>query len=122
MQTDVSSNVASDMDPHLLNFLRDKVNTFVKWDLVRFFHDNPHTADTAENIARYTGRDIPTVKRELDDLVQAGVLEASTPSNFEVYALVHDQEVRDLIRQFILACDDRQFRVDAMYYVLRGTQ
>jgi len=47
----------ADLDPELLTFLKGTVNTFVKWDLVRFFHENPHTTDTAENIARYAGRD-----------------------------------------------------------------
>jgi len=120
--TNVSSGLASDMDPHLFSFLRDKVNTFVKWDLIRFFHDNPHAADTAENIARYTGREVHTVQTDLDELVIVEVLQSTIVSNVRVYTLVRDPKIHELINQFILACDDRQFRVDAMYFVLRGTQ
>jgi hypothetical protein len=109
-----------DIDPHLLDFLRDKVNSFVKWDLVRFFHDNPHAADTTENIARYTGRDVRTIADELDGLVKAGVLEQSEMSGVIIYALSSDSHMRELIRRFVLACDDRLFRVKAIYHVIRA--
>lgn len=120
VQHSVSRVVMDDIDPHLLRFLRDKVNSFVKWDLVRFFHDNPHAADTAENIARYTGRDVRTIADELKGLVEAGVLEKNEVSGLTIYMLVSDEAMRGLIRDFVRACDDRQFRVKAIYHVIRG--
>ncbi len=119
-QDELSTRVMGDMDPKLLEFLRTKVNSFIKWDLVRFFHDNPHTADTAENIARYTGRDPEAIQRELFELAEADVLQASSVSGLTVYTLATDEEVRELIERFILACEDRQFRVKAIYHVIRG--
>ncbi len=120
VQNSVSRVVMDDIDPHLLRFLRDKVNSFVKWDLVRFFHDNPHAADTAENIARYTGRDMRTIADELKGLVEAGVLEQNEVSGMTIYLLATDESMRGLIRDFVRACDDRQFRVKAIYHVIRG--
>ena len=52
------SESQSDIDPTLMKFLREKVSTFVRWDLIRFFNDNPHAMDTAENIAQYIGREV----------------------------------------------------------------
>jgi hypothetical protein len=119
-QKSASRAAMDDIDPHLLRFLRDKVNSFVKWDLVRFFHDNPHAADTAENIARYTGRDVRTIADELKGLVDAKVLEQNEVSGLVIYALAPDADMRELINEFVLACDDRQFRVKAIYHVIRG--
>ncbi|MBC6937584.1 MAG: hypothetical protein DWB42_17360 [Chloroflexi bacterium] len=119
-QKSASRVAMDDIDPQLLRFLRDKVNSFVKWDLVRFFHDNPHAADTAENIARYTGRDVRTITDELAGLVEAGVLERNEFSSQTIYALASDADMRRLINDFVLACDDRQFRVKAIYHVIRG--
>jgi hypothetical protein len=59
---DLAARLMGDMAPQLLEFLKTKVNSFVKWDLVRFFHENPNTTDTAENIARYAGRDVATIE------------------------------------------------------------
>ena len=117
---DTSPHLMDDMDPKLLEFLRTKVNSFIKWDLVRFFHDNPHTTDTAENIARYTGRDPRTIESELIELARSGVLEMQRVGDFQVYTLATDRDMRGLIDRFILACDDRRFRVKAIYHVIRG--
>lgn len=110
------------MDDAILDFLKEKVNSFIKWDLIRFFHDNPHTKDTAENIARYTGRELATVAYELDDLVEVGVLDAETIANHRVYTLVEEEQTRHLINQFMEACHDRQFRVEAINQVIKRMQ
>jgi hypothetical protein len=117
---DLATRLMDDMDPRLLDFIRTKVNSFIKWDLVRFFHDNPHTTDTAEGIARYTGRDLRSVEPELHELCASGVLQETDLDDITVYTLATDAETRRLINKFILACDDRQFRVKAIYHVIRG--
>ena len=117
---DLAARLMGDMAPQLLEFLKTKVNSFVKWDLVRFFHENPNTTDTAENIARYAGRDVSTIEVELDELVGAGVLHRQPIGDLIVYSLADDPHIRSLVDQFILACDDRQFRVKAIYHIIRG--
>jgi len=116
----MTSRLMDDIDPVMLDFLHEKVNSFVKWDLVRFFHDNPHAADSADNIARYTGRDVRTIAGELVGLVEVGVLEQNELSGQTIYMLTSEQAMRDLISDFVRACDDRMFRVKAIYHVIRG--
>ena len=117
---DLAARLMGDMDPELLDFLKTKVNTFIKWDLVRFFHENPHTADTAANVARYVGRDVSAIDAELGELVGTGVLERQRVGELVVYALTSDAAMGGLIRQFVQACEDRQFRVKAIYHIIRG--
>ena len=119
-QDDLTTRLVDDMDPVLLAFIRTRVNSFLKWDLVRFFHDNPHTVDTAENIARYTGREAGAVEGALKALEAAEMLHAEEVSGMRVYTLTTDETVRALIAQFVAACEDRQFRVKAIYHVIRG--
>lgn len=110
------------MDETIEAFLRDKVNSFIKWDLVRFFHDTPYAQDTAENIARYTGRDIQTVEDELTDLVSKNVLVKQEISDKAVYGLIDDREVREIIHRFMEACHDRNFRVKVINQVIQARQ
>jgi len=119
-QVDLDSQLMDDMAPHLLDFLQTRVNSFIKWDLVRFFHDNPHAADTAENIARYIGRDARSIEESLDGLVDSGVLRHNDVPGTRIYALTTDEDVRGLVNEFVVACDDRQFRVKAIYHVIRA--
>ncbi len=117
---DFTARLMSDMDPDLLEFIKTKVNSFIKWDLVRFFHENPHTADTVENIARYTGRNPLAVKPELEELVESGLMRRQLVSGIPVYSLTTDEATRNLIRRFVQACEDRHFRVKAVYHIIRG--
>ena len=98
---DFAAGLMDDMDPRLLDLIQTRINSFIKWDLVRFFHDNPHTTDTADSIARYTGRDVRTVEPELLQLARDGVLEMEDLTGMHVYTLTADPEVRELIKQFI---------------------
>ncbi len=111
MAQTVTSQQGNDLDARLLDFVREKIDTFIKWDLVRFFHDNPYSANTAENIARFAARDPQVVATELDELAATGVLEVSDTGNRRIYRYVSDQQTRDLVRDFVSACDDRDFRV-----------
>ena len=116
----VPDNPMDNIDPDLLKLIQTQINTFVKWDLVRFFHDNPHAVETTSNIARLTGRDVRVVEPELADLAQHNILFVHVLAGMRVYSLSDDDEVRDLLARFIRACDSRQFRIKAIYHVIQA--
>jgi hypothetical protein len=120
MDQDLVGRLMADMDPELLDFLQSKVDSFVKWDLLRFFFENPHTTDTASNIARYAGRKEETTEAELSELAGHGLLDQHQLGDMIVYSLANDPETRDLIRRFVEASDDREFRVKAIYHIVRS--
>ena len=115
---DLARRLMDDMDPEVLDFLKTTVNSFVKWDLVIFFYDNPHTTDTADSIARYIGRDDYVIEDDLTGLVESGILQRK----LTVYSLTKDPQVRERIKHFVSASDDRQFRVKAIYHLIRGVK
>ncbi len=121
LKTDLTGRLMADMDPRLLRFLRETIDSFVKWDLIRFFHDNPYTTDTARNIARYAGRTDQAIRDDLAELAESGVLVESELGDMTVYSLTEDPELRELLDEFVEASDDRQFRVKAIYHIIRGT-
>jgi DNA-binding MarR family transcriptional regulator len=115
----LTSRLYNDMDPELLDFVKRYVDSFIKWDLLHFFHKNPHTIDTVENIARYAGRDPETVAQELADLARRGLLEETHMGDLTIYALSSSPEVRDKLERFVEAGEDQQFRVRAIYHVIK---
>lgn len=119
-QTDMIGQPKQDIDPELFRFLREKVNTFVKWDVVQFFHHNPHADDTAENIARYIGRDALSMADELAELAKKNVLKARDISGKTIFSLVSDQQTRALVDEFVHACDDRGFRMQAIHFMIHS--
>ena len=114
------SRLMADIDPELLAFLRAQVDSFAKWDLLHFFYENPNTADTASNIALYIGRNPASIEGELDELVNRGVLVVHSLGQIKVYSLSPDPTIWERVRQFIQACGDREFRIKAIYHIVRG--
>ena len=120
VRMDLTGRLMADMDPSLLEFLQSTIDSFVKWDLIRFFHDNPYTTDTADNIARYTGRNIEAIQNDLAELAQSDVLDEDQLGDLTVYSLTRDAETRQMLAKFATASNDRQFRVKAIYHIIRG--
>ena len=60
------------------------------------------------------------IQQELAQLAESGVLQRETVGEMTIYSLATDPEMRDLIEQFVIACNDRQFRVKAIYHIIRG--
>ena len=115
-----TARLMDDMDPILLDFVKTKVNSFIKWDLVGFFHENPHAQDTIETIAKKAGRNVTAVEPELEELVKSGIIKKSTLGETSIYSLEADETMQALVDKFILACEDRHFRVKAVYHIIRG--
>jgi hypothetical protein len=117
---DFTTRLMNEMDPPLLDLVKTKVNSFIKWDLVRFLRENPNTADTAESIAKYVGRNAATVEPELRELVNGGIMEVRSVEGMPIYMLTTDANTRELLDRFIAACEDRHFRVKVIYHIVRG--
>jgi KaiC/GvpD/RAD55 family RecA-like ATPase len=66
----------------------------VKADLLTLFHNNAGLSETPEQLARRIGRSPAEVQRELEDLVELGILR-----KFEVYSfgVDRDREIQDAI-------------------------
>ncbi len=119
---DFTAKLMDDMPEDLLDFVKIKVNSFIKWDLVRFFQENPHTVDTADNIAKYAGRHLSVVAPELEDLEASGIMGRRVVGDQIVYSLTQNPDVLEVVDKFIVACEDRHFRVKAVYHIIRGMQ
>lgn len=108
------------IDPFLLDFVKTRANSFVKWELMRFFDKNSYTANTAENIAKYLGRKLSTVRLALEDLVDNGILKRELMNSVPVYSLADDENTRALVDRFAVAFENRLFRIEAVRHIIPG--
>ncbi len=106
-------------DEALTQFIDTYVNSFIKWDLLRFFHENPHTIDSEANIARYVGREVETVSRELTELAEQGILEHIPMDKLAAYALTSRPALRQQLTMFIYASEDQNIRSQIIFKLLR---
>lgn len=120
VQPNITNQINTEMNDVWKDFLVSKVNSLVRWDLMRFFHENPHTADTAENIAFVVGRDKQVTQKALDGLVKGGLLEKKSVSTVAIYTYTSDQTLRQRIQEFVMACHNREFRMKAINHVIQS--
>ena len=108
-----------DVEPRMRDLLTTRLTSFIKWDILRFFHENPQITETAERIADEIGRDVDVVEPELIQLARHSLLEMETLTGLRVYTLSDDPDTRQLIHEFFTACNDRRFRLKAVYHVIQ---
>lgn len=104
--------------PKLIEFIDSKLDSLAKWDLLQFFYHQPDLVAPAPRIASLTGRDLRKVERSLREMAAAGLLDVQERSGVRVYYLSENRETRLQIEQFVMACDNRQFREAAIYHMV----
>ncbi len=114
------SDIMDDMDPQLLDFIQKHVTTFTRWNLIKFFYENVNTQDTAANLARYIGRAIELVQQQASQLVDEGILLSFQQSGHTIYTITQDQDIQKIIADLIEMSQERTFRMQLAYHVLRA--
>lgn len=115
------TRLIDDLEPAMLGFIKSNVNSFIKWDLLRLFCENRDLIDTPENVAKYAGRTVAVIERELDDLVTSGLMVKKGSNGIpSTYSLASDEKTGDLIGEFISACEDKHFRIKVVYHIVQG--
>ncbi len=109
-----------DIEPRLLELVQTRLDTFIKWDIMRHFHTRPHLTVTAEQLARELGRDVRVLRPQLQQLARGGLLSVEELADMRLFTYTDNLDTRALVKDFFVACHDRRFRVHAIYQVIRG--
>jgi predicted transcriptional regulator len=100
-------------------FIDQHIDSFVKWELVHFFYNNKHTADTATQIANAIRRNVRTVHPALKSLAHTGVVERIDFDDLSIYTLSEDEIIRKKLKIFMEACEDRFAYLQALYHIMQ---
>ncbi|MCL4302309.1 MAG: hypothetical protein KJ077_41860 [Anaerolineae bacterium] len=114
------TQLMDDLEPAMLDFVKTNVNSFTKWDLLRFFYNNRHMTNTAENIAKYAGRTVSMIERELDEWVDNGIVVKSGQNGASAYSLMSDETTWALMSEFVSGCEDRHFRIKVVHHIIQA--
>ncbi|GAB4569762.1 MAG: hypothetical protein Kow0077_02800 [Anaerolineae bacterium] len=109
-------------EPQLHQFVRMQMNSFLKWDLVRFFHENPQVLALPAQVAAQTGREQQLIQPVLEEMAAQGMLrrQPQPGSGESYYGLTTDQAICNLLDRLFEALNDRAFRIKAVYTVIRA--
>lgn len=110
------------LDPQVGFFVDEFIDSFITWDLVLFFHENPYTLGSASSIAMSIGRLGADIEPFLEKLAQKGVLshEYRPGDGAEpIYAYKPQHEFEKMVTDFKRALKDRASRLIIVSKVLQ---
>lgn len=114
-------DIMEDMDGDLLDLLKRGLDSFVKWDVIKYLHHHPDTTHLTSELAQHMNRNQADLEVELNGLVAAGIADRFWIDEQPAFALRSDPSARRVIEKFVHACEDRYFRMKVVYHILRET-
>ena len=121
MAESIPSIVDLGVNPEVAVRLLPYLDSFVKWELLRFLHDNPDTAATVEDLARYIGRDETELKPAVRALSNAGLVQQEDGEKGYSYTLATDETTKLLVTQLVQAfVADRLVRLIISSHILKA--
>lgn len=110
------------LDPQVSMFVDDYVDSFITWDLILFFHDNPYTVGSPSSIAMSIGRLGADIEPFLEKMTGKGILshEFRAGDGAEtIYAYKPEAEFEKMVREFKRSLKDRASRLIIVSKVLQ---
>lgn len=121
MTDPVPSMIDLGVDPEAADRLLPHLDSFVKWELLRFLHDNPGVEAAVEDLARYTGRDETEIKPAARALTSAGLLSQEDGESGYHYSLSKDGEIRGMVDHMVDGfVADRLVRLAISSHILKA--
>lgn len=114
-----NSSDESANDVLLLDYILQRINDFVKWDIIRCYYDNESNVYSADNLAKLTGRDLSVIHAALSALTDTGLLTRAKLGTLSGYTITTDQPMETLVSSFLKACEDSGFRMRAVQRLIR---
>jgi hypothetical protein len=110
------------LDPQVSLFVDEYIDSFITWDLILFFHENPYTVGSPSSIAMSIGRLGADIEPFLERLTEKGILscEFRAGNGAEaIYAYKPEADFEKSVVEFKRALKDRASRLIIVSKVLQ---
>jgi predicted MarR family transcription regulator len=114
------------LDEHMEQFMAHYVNSFIKWELVNYFHEHPRTSFKVADLAKALNRPAEPLKHELQELADEGLLRETKNAKKMEYLYQpeleksRDRELSERLTQFVHLCRTREGRLRVIYKILKN--
>lgn len=96
------------------------MNSFTKWDLIKFLHEHPDSFFSLQELSESLRRSQEQLQRDLNSLTLAGICQQKTKGigEFE-YQFTRDASLRQQVEDFFRYCKTEQGRIKAVCQILK---
>lgn len=110
------------IDPSVSSFVDEYLDSFITWDLILFFYENPFTVGSPSSIAMSIGRLDSDVLPYLEKLVDKNILSKELQvrdSSETIFSYVPEKNFESSVEEFKKALKDRASRLMIVSKVLQ---
>ena len=118
------SSINRNVDPETLDFIQKYLTSYMKWEVLRYFSENPSAAETPRSFARRLGKDVRQITEALKSLARTGILSDGNGNGAGdgAYTLsAKDSERATLQRIAETARANNRFRLLLNYHITKAS-
>ena len=112
------------VDTQTLEFIQKYLTSYTRWEMLKYFAENPSAAETARGLARRLNKDVRQVSEALKSLARTGIISNGNGQSIEdaTYTLTADESVRStLFRIAESAKLNNRFRLLLNYHITKAS-
>ncbi|HDP70124.1 MAG TPA: hypothetical protein ENN38_04860 [Actinobacteria bacterium] len=108
-----------ELNEPLERFIEEYVDSFVKWDLITYFHNNAGVFDSSHSLAVHLGRKESDIKKALRELADKNLVTEIKENGGDVYQYTPSVGISEMVENFVKALEIREKRLLILTKLLR---
>ncbi len=116
-------NAASrDVDSETLDFIQKYLTSYTKWEVLKYFAENPTAVESARSFARRLNKDQRQISEALTSLAKAGIVSNGKGPEEAGYSLTADAGQRATLQKIAdSARANNRFRLLLNYHITKAS-
>lgn len=117
------SSASKQVDPETLDFIQKYLTSYVKWEVLKYFSENPTASETPRAFARRLGKDVRQISEAMKSLARSGILSNGNGSGEGAsYTLAGGDAERSTLQRIAeTARANNRFRLLLNYHITKAS-
>ena len=116
------NSVNKGIDTETLGFIQKYLTSYTKWEMLKYFAENPTVAETARGFARRLNKDQRQTGEALKSLARTGIISNGQGSDESAYTLSADEGQRSVLFRIAESVRvNNRFRLLLNYHITKAS-
>ena len=116
------SSVNRGVDAETLEFIQKYLTSYTKWEMLKYFAENPTATETARSLARRLNKDVRQITEAFKSLARTGIVGNGQGSEDAAYSLTADESQRAVLFRIAESVKaNNRFRLLLNYHITKAS-
>ncbi len=116
------SSVNRGVDSETLEFIQKYLTSYTKWEMLKYFAENPEAVETPRGFARRLNKDVRQITEALKSLARTGIISNGRGSEDGGYSLTAEEPQRSTLQRIAdTVRTNNRFRLLLNYHITKAS-